>query len=394
MSYFAPYLDESGLHIPTYADRLEALLASYRSVFGPEINLAESSPDYQLLSIFARALDDISALLVSLFAARNPSYAAGTALDLLLSLYGLTRRGATYSTAAVTLTGTPNAVLSAAPEFLDDHGNIWACQTAGLTLDVSGSLTVEAVCRTPGAVAAPAGTIRSIVTPVAGLASVTNPTAAAPGEERETDAAARHRLRLAASAPSRTMPDALMDALWAVPNVRACRVYVNETENTDANGLPPHSICAVLAGGTNANIAKAIFEKKAPGIQTHGAASASVTDAWGNAHTIHFQRVSSVYSTISIGLTALSGFDQESMVPAIRAEVQAYADRLNVGESLTVNSLYGVIYGAVPQNPPVFRVNLLTATVSPSGQLVTDVVPAAWNQRITIPSNFINISVT
>ena len=28
MSYFAPYLDESGLHIPTYADRLEALLAT------------------------------------------------------------------------------------------------------------------------------------------------------------------------------------------------------------------------------------------------------------------------------------------------------------------------------------------------------------------------------
>ena len=26
MSYFAPYLDETGLHIPTYADRLEALL--------------------------------------------------------------------------------------------------------------------------------------------------------------------------------------------------------------------------------------------------------------------------------------------------------------------------------------------------------------------------------
>ncbi len=133
MSYFAPYLDESGLHIPTYADRLEALLASYRSVFGPEINLTESSPDYQLLSIFARALDDFSALLVSLFAARNPSYAAGTALDLLLPLYGLTRRGATYSTVPVTLTGTPNAVLSAAPEFLDDAGNIWACQTAGLT---------------------------------------------------------------------------------------------------------------------------------------------------------------------------------------------------------------------------------------------------------------------
>ena len=82
MSYFAPYLDETGLHIPTYSDRMASLLDAYRSIFGPDVNLTESSPDYQLLSIFARALDDFSAVLVSLFASRNPGYAAGAALDL------------------------------------------------------------------------------------------------------------------------------------------------------------------------------------------------------------------------------------------------------------------------------------------------------------------------
>ena len=39
MSYFAPYLDETGLHLPTYADRMEALLSAYRAIFGADVNL-------------------------------------------------------------------------------------------------------------------------------------------------------------------------------------------------------------------------------------------------------------------------------------------------------------------------------------------------------------------
>ena len=62
--YFAPYIDASGVHLPTYQDRLDALLSSYRTIFGPEANLEISSPDYQLLSVFARALDDLSQLIL------------------------------------------------------------------------------------------------------------------------------------------------------------------------------------------------------------------------------------------------------------------------------------------------------------------------------------------
>ena len=111
MSYFPPYIDASGVHLPTYEDRLAALVASYQSIFGPDVNLEISSPDYQLLSLFARALDDQSQLILADFNARNPQYATGAALDLLMPLYGLSRAGATCSTAIVQLTGSPNAVL-------------------------------------------------------------------------------------------------------------------------------------------------------------------------------------------------------------------------------------------------------------------------------------------
>ena len=116
--YFAPYISGNGVQIPTYAERLEALVSAYRNIFGSDINLEVSSPDYQLLSVFARALDDLTQIILVDFASRNPQYASGVGLDLLLPLHGLVRGGATYSTVPLTLTGTPNAVLPEAPQVL------------------------------------------------------------------------------------------------------------------------------------------------------------------------------------------------------------------------------------------------------------------------------------
>ena len=91
MAYFIPYIDDTGIHMPTYEDRLEDLVTAYRNIFGIESELSASVPDYQLLSVFARALDDTSALVVQDFNSRNPMFASGIALDLLLPQYGLIR---------------------------------------------------------------------------------------------------------------------------------------------------------------------------------------------------------------------------------------------------------------------------------------------------------------
>ena len=90
MAYFAPYIDGTGIHMPTYEDRLQDLCAAYRAIFGQEAELTPEVPDYQLLSVIARSLDDTSALVLAGYNSRNPAYATGQALDLLLPQYGLT----------------------------------------------------------------------------------------------------------------------------------------------------------------------------------------------------------------------------------------------------------------------------------------------------------------
>ncbi len=389
--YFTPYIDETGVHLPTYQDRLDALVSSYRSIFGQEINLEISSPDYQLLSVFARVLDDLSQLILDDFASRNPQYATGSALDLLMALMGLTRQGATYSRVALTLTGTPVTILSTAPEVLDDAGNLWRCRYAGILLNTQGKATVEAVCTVPGAVEAPAGSVHRLVSPIPGLASAVNAAAAIPGREAESDASCRSRLKHAAAAPAVSTLEALRSAVLSVPNVISCVVYENDEDETDDRGIPGHSVCVVVSGGLTTDLAPVIFAKKAPGIGTHGAVSAEVEDAWGTSHTVKFQRAVMTPVALSIELKALAGYDS-AVEDRIREAIVTYVSGLEIGQDLVVPTLYGLCYGQDQGAAPTFAITLLSA--SSQGASTGGVLSAAWNQRFTVPPAMIQITVT
>ena len=109
------------------------------------------------------------------------------------------------------------------------------------------SAVVTAICTTPGAITAAAGTVRHLVSPVSGLSSVVNPNAATPGAEAETDASCRNRLKAAAAASSVSSMDAIRTAVLSVPNVTSCIVLENNGDAADARGIPGHSICVLFA---------------------------------------------------------------------------------------------------------------------------------------------------
>ena len=133
MAYFAPYIDAAGLHMPTYEDRLEDLVTAYRNIFGIEAELSAAVPDYQLLSVFAKALDDVSALVLQAYNSRNPAYATGNALDLLLPQYGIARE-AGETDAAVrarirhSLAGRGVGICEAIQEALCQVRGVWSAK--------------------------------------------------------------------------------------------------------------------------------------------------------------------------------------------------------------------------------------------------------------------------
>ena len=168
----------------------------------------------------------------------------------------------------------------------------------------------------------------------------------------------------------------------------SCVIYENNTDAADSHGIPAHSICVMVSGGTTAALAPLIFAKKAPGIGTHGSINAQVTDSFGEVHTVHFQRCTTAAVALTVELKPLNGFD-EAVKDRIREALTAYSASLQIGQDLVVPSLYGICYGVETAAAPTFSITLLSASYM--GSATTDVLTAAWNQRFTMPTNMIQI---
>lgn len=397
MSYFAPYIDNTGLHMPTYRDVLDYLIEGYKGIFGQDVYLGEDTQDYQLLSLYSRAWDDLQAIVLDAYNARNPDWASGVSLDHLLALAAISRYAASKSTVTLTLTGVANSTLPAGQRARDTRGYSWEIQD-DVTFDANGDATALALCTTPGAIEAAAGTITVMETPTGNWFSVTNENDANVGRNTETDAEARVRRRSSVSLASFSTKEAIHDALIGVEGVRFVRVYDNPTNSTDANGLPAHSVCAVVApyavapDNLSEQIAATLYEQKAPGITTYGNESETYVDMYGAENTVYFSYASETSVAVSLQITKLSGWDEETSEDLLKAAIVDYINGLEVGQELVVPMLYSVCYGALPASAPTFA--LLSAVVSYTGGDVTDRLAPPFDGVIRVTASNVSITYT
>lgn len=145
MAYFKPYVDSKGLHIPSYQDILNDMIASMKQIYGDDIYLENDSADYQLLSIFALKQSDTLQTLAYAYNARSPETAIGTSLDSVVKLNGIKRKGAGRSTCRVTITGTPFTQISAGA-VRDRAGLIWDLP-AVVVIGAQGTTDTVVTCR-------------------------------------------------------------------------------------------------------------------------------------------------------------------------------------------------------------------------------------------------------
>ena len=366
MAYFAPYIDAAGLHLPLYSDIIDYLTEQARLIFGSDIYLGEDSQDYQLMSTFARCIFDAMQLAELNYNNRSPGTAIGTALDTLVAINGIARQPATASTATVTLTGTPGATISGGAVQQASTGYLWSLPTT-VTIGLDGSADALATCQQLGPVVAIPGDLSIIGTPTAGWTSVTNADAADIGRAVETDAELRARQKLSVANPSQTILESLTGGLAAVPGVSMVRVYENDTNSTDANGLPPHSIEAVVEGGDDYDIAYQLNLRKDDGVSTNGTESETVIDAMGQSHEIKFSRPEQTPIYVSLTIKKLLGYKGAD---SIKQAVADYINALGIGEDVYSA---GVIVAAMQTmtsiSSPEFTITNLTlgTTASPTG---------------------------
>ena len=391
MAYFAPFIDESGLNVPTYNDILEYLIERAKDTFGNDIYLENDSQDYQWISIIARSISDAMNAIVIEYNQRSPRSAYGAALASLMALVGATLNAATFSTCTCRISGTTGTIINNGI-VKDTSGNNWFLP-AIVTIPALGYIYVTCTAEFTGPITALIGEINQIVTPTSGWDSVNNEVAAVPGSNVETDESARSRYAQSASLPSRTVLEGTVAAILDLDGVTRAKVYENDTNAPDSNGIPGHTMSAVVEGGVALEIATAIFNKKGPGCGTYGDESVDVTDSFGTVTTIEYyiRELVDIESTITI--KALTGY-QTSYEDTIKQNVVDYLVGNEIGDNVLISSIFGAALSAAESltNPPF---SVVSVTANEIGQPPeTEEVSILFNEVSTGITGDITVVVT
>ena len=375
MAYFAPYVDASGLHIPTYIDIRDDLIARYKAIYGDDLYLENDSQDYQMISAYASKTADTMALLQLVWNNHSPKTAIGSALSSLVKLNGIARKAASYSTCVLTLTGTAGTII-AAGSVKDESGYIWDLP-ANTTL--TGDTTeVTAICETLGAVEAVPGTINKINTPQAGWISVTNEVAAVVGQPIEIDSELRARQSVEVAIPSQNMVDSTIAGIASIDGVQRYKVYDNDTNITDEHGIPGHTIAAVVEGGLDADVAAQVYLRKGPGGGTYGSSSATYINSSGLPNVIRFSRPTYTAINVTVTVRGMAGFTT-AVLDTIKSNIEEYIDDLDIGVDVSYTGiLTGIIAAIDSPKQPSFALVSLTLGAAGGSEGSTD-VPIAWN---------------
>jgi uncharacterized phage protein gp47/JayE len=105
MAYFAPYIDDTGFHMPTYVDIRDKQIADAKNIYGQDIYLEEDSQDYQFIATIAEKIYDAFQIAQEVYNNKSPSTAIKVALDSIVKINGIKRKPETYSTVQVTING-------------------------------------------------------------------------------------------------------------------------------------------------------------------------------------------------------------------------------------------------------------------------------------------------
>ena len=310
-------LSSTGLTIKTTDEVLDEINTEMRATISAGLNLSSASVLGQINGIMAAKFAELWEVARAVYSAFDPDAATDASLDRLSAVTGTVRQAATKS--RVTATVNIDDGFSQAAGALVAHVNgdparrFVSAETAANSSGVAANVSVAFEAETAGAVECLAGQLTVIAEPVTGWNSITNAADATVGLETDTDSQLRVRRRDELAGGSHTTDAIRTDLLQNESlGVIFARVLENDTDTTDANGVPRKSIEAIVYGPASPTsdddqaLAEALWAAKPAGIRAYGTTSKTVTDEQGNEHTVSFTRptLKNVYLEIDIVVDA------------------------------------------------------------------------------------------
>jgi len=320
--------------------RLDEILsdknAAVQSVLGSNLNVSPESPDGQINGVLSESDANLWEIAEACYNAFSPSKSTGDSLSNLVQINGITREPASASTVELVMTGTNGTVIPIGSLVsASDESSIFTTTTeAVITLGVA---TAQAQANETGPISALAGTLTTIDSPITGWDTVDNLADAIEGQNEETDAELRARRELSVTKAAKAIVDTILAELLDVSGVTNAFVFENDNDSVDPiTGTPARKFQCVVLGGSDIDVATAIFNEKPIGIGSFGSTTQPILDSQGIAHDINFTRPASIDIFVIVNLTT------NSLYPAdgddiIKQNIVDYADgTLVVGRGFSV----------------------------------------------------------
>lgn len=391
-------LTNTGFTPKTYEVLIAQVGAALQAAFGSSINLSNGIL-FRVVSIFCACIAELWELAEQVNSSQDPDTAVDTGLQGLAALTGTLLLGAQPSLVTLSLTGDPATlvpvgsrgktlstgklfatnvdgtivlasawagnVLYNAADRVTNANRVYICITTGTSDPVgtgpittsdnftdgtahwrfigegTGFVDVAAASVDTGPITAVSGDITVRDTSVGGWSGVKNLLDATLGRNIETNAELRVRRELELSQAGSTTQDAIRADLLEIRDasgaaiVVSATVFYNDSDVTDVDGVPPHSVeCLVrlpAGAGNDQLVLDQLRQSVTAGIHTHGTTSGTSNDSEGNPHTIKFTRPAEI--TIYVDLTLVK---DPAAYPAdgnaqVQAAIVAYGDAQNSG---------------------------------------------------------------
>lgn len=394
----APTLTPEGFAVPDELTILAGALADFQAAFGGALNPGLYTPQGQLATSIAAIIASNNDQFLALTNQVDPAIADGRMQDAIGRIYFLTRNPPLPTSVAAVLTGAPNTSIPAGSLAQATDGTIYQ-SLDDVTIASTGTIAAQFQSLNTGPIDCPLNTLTRIYRGIPGWDAINNPAAGVPGRDVETRAEFEQRRSNSVALNAVGVLPAIRAAVLNVPDV--LDAYVTENPGAAARSvagvsLPPHTLYVAVVGGSDADVARAIWSKKNPGCDYYGNTTVTVLDTGSGysvpypSYDVTFLRATPLRIYVDVQLASNVGVpaDAETRIRAAVAAAfngQDGGQRARIGATLFASRFYAGI-AALGNWVQIVSISVGTAP-NPTADRVTvnmDQVPALDDADVTV----------
>lgn len=376
-----------------------------KAQFGQDLDVSPESPEGQIISVIADAVDPLWEAAEHSYNAFNPNGATGVTLENLVQINNIEKKKATATTVDLKFSGDNGVTIplgttvSSNPDLTG--GVSYKCTTLVEGITVGGIYEVLAELEDLGEIQIPVASMTLLDNPIVGIDTVTNDLVGNVGQNDETDPELRSRRTSQVALPAVSTIDAIRAGILNIETILSARIYENDSATPiteDGVTIPPHSIKAIIQGSETAEeeqaIAQEMFIRKDPGIQTDGTVTHVIQDSQGFDKTFKWDNPTLVPFYITIDTTASTTTALPNNGQDIKDAIVAYITDPVTGYKIGDDVSYARLFTPINSVPDHF-VQSMKIGLAPSPTGTGDLnIDGGSLAIIADPDNDIVINIT